>query len=544
MKSVRRTLRNAGLLAVAVLHSSLAQAQQGPTISVTQPPRATIVESDGTIRPQLLVPRDAKLEEARTLIQDAMQQLRSSRSAMSPDTAEPEGSLPEVRRAIAVATSSRRLRAGAPVESKSLDAFTPGAIIGGLLGLQGALDHLLGNVDAIITGQLYTIRNQLAAATSDLNEVFRERLDQAFDRFDAEEQQLLTQAHVLQDNMTAALADLEQTGFEHAQLLLCDAAVMAANTHLLSIDLGFLNKPKPPDILCLETPIVRDLGSHHERLLQFRGVNLLPNGEYPASRLRVVSSAADLPLLTAGGQTAVQVPLPGGLNGDFNDTKPRGDFVGVVDFSWEKVSEERRWMFLIRPFVVRSISVQITPTVDAPVYSTKSDTCYVHADGGSFGSNIADKDCQILTDQNARVMACRQSGPTTANGTAGITQGPSQTLTTCSWHLRAESGSFYGAGAWYGMNIYLDQRKVETVTAPTYNWNAVVNQGTQGAEVKYDASLLPPESTHIRYSYTVTIIENTGALFVLSNTTPSNPGIGSAVIDASGQLTITLNRPM
>jgi len=86
-------------------------------------------------------------------------------------------------------------------------------------------------------------------------------------------------------------------------------------------------------------------------------------------------------------------------------------------------------------FLVRSVNVEITPTIDQTVTQTKSDICYVYAQGGSLSSNEESTTCSLKADKDGDVVACRNGAVTTASGDGGVQHGPDQGAGSCEWSL-------------------------------------------------------------------------------------------------------------
>jgi hypothetical protein len=424
------------------------------------------------------------------------------------------------------------------------ELLTPANVIGGFVGFQPIIDELLNRADALATSQLFAMRTHITATIADLNVVFRTNLNDAYANLSALQKDAFSRAQVMLSDTNRALNELQATTFREAANLICDTSVSLANfpIKLISINL-FQKKVIPPDIVCLRSPDVRDAGTLHEQLLKFRGVNLNPNEEYPQATLTIPSQPQyNYSLSTAGGNTVILMPLPGGLNGTHDDLKLRGDLVAQVDFNWAKANKLRRWFFILKPFLVRSIEVSITPLLEQTTYSTKTDSCYVNSEGGRRGGKEVRRTCLITVDDQGEAISCSNSGPTTQNGDSGIENGPLQGPGSCEWGVRAQS-SFLGAGAWYGMFIYMNQKSKSKIRGTTYRETFIMNQGNLGQVINYDPKLIPGNARTMDdgWEYTVTITDNTGNRYVLTETKPGDPKIGSAQIDQkSGKITLTL----
>ncbi len=191
----------------------------------------------------------------------------------------------------------------------------PASIILGMTLLQNTIDGALDRADEIATSQLFALREHLAISIQDMNVVFKDRLNQTFDKLTEREQVAVNTAMQLSYDTQIALDDLENKGFAHASDLLCQAAVAAAQLNLLPI---FKRAPSP-DLLCITTPYIRDAGTLHERFLTFRGISLRKGGDYPDASLIIPTPDKHFTLPAAGGDTIIQMPLPGGINGGSGD---------------------------------------------------------------------------------------------------------------------------------------------------------------------------------------------------------------------------------
>lgn len=423
------------------------------------------------------------------------------------------------------------------------ELVTPVQVIGSLTAFQPVLDEILNQAGAFATSQMFAMRTHLAATIADLNVVFKNNMDDLYDKLSAAQKEALSRAQVMLTDMQRSLLELQQRTFESVANLLCDSSAMLANFPVKLVSLNLLRKKVSPDIICLLSPEVRDKGTLHEQLLRFRGVNLNAEEEYPQATLTIPSQPQfNFSLSTAGGNSILLMPLPGGLNGSYNDTSLRGDLVAKIDFSWGKTNKMRRWFFILRPFIVRSIHVSITPLIEQTSYSTKTDSCYVNSEGGIKGGKEQRRTCLITVDKGAETVSCANSEPTTQNSDSGIAEGPLQGPGSCTWVIRAKSSRF-GAGAWYGMFTYLNQKSKSRFLGPTYHESFILNQGNTGQVVTYPANLIPRDARPIEagWQYTVTIIDNTGNRFVLTESNPSDSRIGHATLDqTNGKITLDL----
>ncbi len=425
-------------------------------------------------------------------------------------------------------------------------ALTPVVAIGALVGLQGVVDQLLDHATAMISSQLFALRSHLAATISDANVVFRDRMNETFDRLNEQQQKALLGVQALASQTETALQKLERDGFQSASDLLCQATVDQANYPLKLIDLHLFGTRQPaPDIVCLAHPEIHDAGGQHEQLIEFRGVRLLPKGEYPNALLTIPGKPdVSLPLPTAGGNTVIQLPLPGGLNGTFDDASPRGTLIALASFSWPGQSRGRRWFLEIQPFLVRTIDVVLTPQVDVVTYSTKTFDCYVRSGGGGLFSGGEQRNtCTLTVDPTGTAIACEIDHETTHNGDAGIANGPLLGPGSCEVGVRAKSGGLFSGSAWHGVLLRMTQKIVIRTAGPQYHTTWLMNQGTGSATVTYPLAL-PPGASLVpgSFQFAVTITTNAGDQFVLTDTQGSDPRIGSATI-VGNTLTVQINDP-
>lgn len=547
--------RASGVLAITITMAILLQpalvAAQGQVLPpASANPSLRGEASDGT--PVLLVPYDAAVERLDNEIRKAVNELRAQRAAGANALVRPLGATEllsgadpdELAQALSLVYSraSAQGRAGAG-NAALTDLLTPAVLVAGFAGLQSTIDELLNHADAIATSQLFAMRSHVAATVADLNVVFRNNMDDAYEKLGELQRKAFSQAQAMLNDTTRALKEMQESTFEHAANLLCDLTAQMANFPVKLISFNLLPKrAAATDMLCLYTPEVRDAGSLHEQLLRFRGVNLTPGGEYADATLSIPSQPdKKFSLSTAGGNTILMMPMPGGINGDYNDVRLRGDLVAQVEFAWAKANQRRRWLFMLKPFLVRSVEVSITPLVERPVYSTKADGCYVYAKGGSLASREESQTCTITVDQGAEAVACEQSEPTTHLGDAGISSGPLQGPGSCQWVLRAKSEPRFGKSAWHGINIYLRQRAKEQLRGMEYRSAMTLNQGNNSAVFTYDMNLVPSGARIVegQYWYTVTITDNTGNRYQLTESKPSDSRIGTSTMDR-GKLTISL----
>lgn len=420
-------------------------------------------------------------------------------------------------------------------------ALTPSAVTTTLMSIELMLDDLLNRVGSTISSQLFSMRNHVAATISDINVVFRDRMNDAYDKLNEQQRQALDRAMLLASDAQASLEKLASEGAYAASDLLCQSTVNFANYPNTLVGLGLpLERCFATDVACLSKIDVRDTGSPNiEQLLQFRGVNLLPGGEYPNAKLLINRSSIDVP--TAGGKGVVQVPLPGGINGAPGDLSLRGPLMGRIDFSWPKNAIERRWFFELKPYQVRRVEVDFSFTIEGPVRSVRDQRCEVDAPGGSFGAREEFATCTIVPDASDKsIERCEEFPPWSANGDAGI-RNRSFTLGACTWELRAKSKPLWGAGAWYRFIGRAHQVRKERIPGPSFVAAKTLNQNESGWVIDYPVGEIPGEYSLIpgTHRYTVTITTNEGRQVILTEAKPADPNVGSAIV-VDKRLTITL----
>ncbi len=442
-------------------------------------------------------------------------------------------------------TSKAIARQKLPIRQRSTDERifvavpAAGAIVATLLGIDSMLDDLLNQVKSEVSSALFSLRSHVAATASDLNVMFKNRMDEAFDKLSAQEQKTLTAAQVLAANTQAALEKLEKDGYERSSDLICQTNAGFANFSL-GLPIGRL---LPPDLLCLKELDVRDAGPRHEQLLTFRGIHLLLNEEYPSAKITVAGQGIET--TTGGGDSILQVPLPGGINGEPNDLSLRGDRIALVEFAWTKPARSRRWLFTLKPYLVRSLDATLTPTILGPVRKQKTQSCYVAAGGGSWGSNHEFADCTILADDGWEVESCLEGPSFVSNGDAGI-RNRLFSAGACQWSLYATSEHHFGAGASYGFEGRAMLKKNTTMSGKPYESRVVINQGDMGTSFTYPTDYVPPEYTILQglgdWTWQVDYFDNSGRHARLTDTQPSAPGIGVASM-GNIVLTVTLQGP-
>jgi hypothetical protein len=193
-----------------------------------------------------------------------------------------------------------------------------------LISIEQILDDLLNRANSMVSSQLFAMRSHVAATVSDINVVLKDRMQDGYDKLNEQQRQVLDRAMLLANEAQASLDKLVKDGAFAASDLLCQTTVNFANYPNTIVGLGLpFERCFSPDILCLSSLEVRDVGTPQaEQMLQFRGVNLLPNNEYADATLLLSGKETNLP--TAGGKSVLQLPLPGGLNGKSGDTSLRG----------------------------------------------------------------------------------------------------------------------------------------------------------------------------------------------------------------------------
>lgn len=432
----------------------------------------------------------------------------------------------------------------------------PASVLTALIGIDQILGPMLDALQANAVDQVFALKGFISTAITDLNVVFKGRINETFDNLTATEKEAVTQAQLLSYTAASSLEKLQSEGFQNAQNALCDATAMMANFPPKLIELSLIpTRPPQSDILCLYTPAVRDPGGPQETLLRFRGINLFPNGQYPTTSLMISSRPGQTSTLaTAGGATTLLVALPGGLNGDireatWKDTSiVRGDLLAQLEFAWGGSARPLRWLVQVKPYLIQRVFVRSRPRVEQPVYTLKSDGCYVNAPGGKFSGQLRYATCTLSADPdpdgNTTQAGCWEGGVTTANGDAGIDKRDFSSLTSCSWSLHAHSAGFWGAGAWYGIITVLRQRTVRRIPGPETQAELIIRQNQAVPPIEYDASALPFEAKTIdgTWQFEVRVVDNTGREYILTDQTPADPGVGAAAIDQrTGRVSVTLN---
>lgn len=410
-----------------------------------------------------------------------------------------------------------------------------------LLSIEQMLDDLLNRANSMISSQLFAMRSHVAATVSDINVVLKDRMQDTYDKLNEQQRQALDRAMLLASEAQASLDKLAKEGAFAAGDLLCQTTVNFANYPNTIVGLGLpFERCFAPDILCLSSLEVRDVGTPKaEQMLQFRGINLMPNSEYADATLLV--SGKEMKLPTAGGKSLLQLPLPGGINGEPGDTSLRGPLMARVDFNWPKNQVARRWFFELKPFQVRSIEVTFAFQIEGPVRTIREQPCHVEADGGSWGAREEYKTCTILPDSADKSIEKCEEGPViSANGDAGI-RNRLFSLGACTWELRAKSKGMYGAGAWYGFMGRAHQVSNQRIVGPAFVGNKVLNQNEKTWVIDYPEHLISNEYRIIAgtHRYNVTISDNEGNTITLTEARPADVKFGSAVV-VGKRLTITL----
>lgn len=409
---------------------------------------------------------------------------------------------------------------------------TPGAVTTTLIGIELLLDDLLNRANSAASSALFAMRGHVAASAADLNVMFKNRMDEAFDRLSEEEQKVLTTAQVLAAQADQTIREVTERGFEESANLVCSTTVGLANFNPLS-------RLFPPDIVCMKEHHVRDAGPNMEKILTFLGVNLLPHGSYPSSRIEVAGKTVTA--VTAGGNSILLLPLPGGLNGTPNDLSLRGERITQVEFTWQDPKTTRRWIFPLRPYLVRAIDVTMVPLIKGPIRQPKSQTCYVRAPGGTMGSREEYATCTIAADDGWTIEQCQESPPTTSTSRAGI-RNRLFTPGSCQWEMVAKTEGLWKGGEWYGFIGTAIQKNNETVRGTPFQARSVINQGNTSAVFTYPQDFVPSEYSilHGDWWYTVHYQDNEGREHTFTQAQPTTPRIGTTTMQ-QGQLTITLN---
>jgi hypothetical protein len=420
--------------------------------------------------------------------------------------------------------------------------LTPLAVIVGLKMLQDTIDHALDRADEIATSQLFAMRTHVAMSIQDMNVMFRDRMNQTFDKLKQTEQVAINAAVQLTNESLVAIDRLEAKGYLDASDLLCQSAVAMANFNLLPL----FKRTPPPDIMCLKTPYVRDSGTLHERFLTFRGVSLRKGGDYPDAHLVVPTAEKNFNLPAGGGDTVLQIPLPGGINGGPDDIKPRGSLTALAEFNWnqgegDKPKLKARWMFTIDPYLVNSLDVSVTPKIRQATYLNKSQQFYVQADGGE--TNTAT--WGIPVDNGGEAVDC-WFVVNTKVGDSGVTNGPLRTPGGCEITAIARGPGHGQGGGSFGITLFIREKFLNEIAGPTWREiKHIVNQTQAEAVFTYDKTLIPQDSEVIDYDFDwrVDIHRNTEDQFTLTTSNKSDQRIGTATMDTNGNLTVKFNDP-
>jgi hypothetical protein len=418
--------------------------------------------------------------------------------------------------------------------------LTPILVTTSLLSIQSMLDDLMNRLGSTVSSQLFAMRGHVAATVADLNVIFKDRMQELYDNLHEAEQTALDRAQLMAAQATAALEKLQKEGFAAVSDALCQTTANFANYPNTVVGLGLpIERCFAPDILCLSNIDVRDTGTaSSEQILQFRGVNLLPNGEYANATLLVSGQIKELP--TGGGKSILQMPLPGGINGKPNDLTFRGPLFSRINFSWPKNDVERRWFFALKPYLVRSLEVKLVPTIEGPVRSPKDQACDVSAKGGSFNPREEFATCTIPADADKSIERCEEAAITSQNGDAQI-RNRLFTVGACQWELRAKSEPRWGKGAWLSFIGRAHQIMKRRIPGAPYTSGSILNSTSSTAVFEYPTNLVPSEYKIIsgRYSYTVRYVDNEGKERIFTEADPVDPKIGSAIMQGD-RLTVTL----
>jgi hypothetical protein len=426
-------------------------------------------------------------------------------------------------------------------EAAKMSALSGIAVTTTLMSIETILDDLLNRANSMISSQLFAMRSHVAATISDINVAMRDQMQDGYDKLNEQQRQMLDRAMLLADQAQRSLDKLASEGAFAASDLLCQTTVNFANYPNTIIGLGLpFERCFAPDILCLSSLEVRDVGTPQaEQMLQFRGVNLMPNDEYADATLLVGGKQLGLP--TAGGKSILQMPLPGGLNGKVGDTSLRGPLMARVDFNWPNNEVARRWFFELKPFAVRSVDVTFGFEIEGPVRTIREQQCEVSAPGGTFGGREETATCTIVPDDTKKsIESCEESPPSSANGDAGI-RNRLFSVGACTWELHARSKPYYGAGAWYVFNGRAHQVAKQRIPGPNFTGIKILNQNEKSWVIDYPVNLVPSEYQIIegRARYNAIITDNEGNTITLTEAKPSDPKFGSATVIGK-RLTINL----
>jgi hypothetical protein len=211
-----------------------------------------------------------------------------------------------------------------------------------------------------------------------------------------------------------------------------------------------------------------------------------------------------------------------------------------VDLNWPKNDVNRKWLFELKPYQVRSIDVTLSFDIEGPVRTIKEQPCHVKADGGSLGSREETATCTILPDSTDKSIERCEDVVTNQRGDAQIRNRLFSTG-ACTWELHAKSEAFYGKGAWLDFIGRAYQIFKRRVNGPSFVGNKVLNQNEHSWVIDYPENIVPSEYKIIEGTshYNVVITTNEGKQITLTEAKPVDPEFGSAIV-VGKKLSITL----
>jgi hypothetical protein len=561
-----------GVLAISLVlfpRSSHAVGEYTLSSNVRLPPLARTAPTGERLH---LIGRNETLTRFQQVVRSEVARYRAAegRVALAANQEPPEAEVVDAIERIIPSREDASLRTQVSDDSRAIvaAALSPAMVIGGLVGLKtvldGVIDGALENLDRRLTSQLVGLRGHVAGSIRDLELAFGNQLNVALDKLTKTQISVLNSVTVTTSELTGALENLQNQITAALLDSVCQLTIALADIRLL--DLGF-KRALPPDLSCMFPSFVMDPGPNHDQILTFRGVRLRPNGIYPRVTIYAPTSDRAYSTPVAGGDRAIQAPLAGGINGAPNDVSPRGEMVVLAQLDWpvENLAEldlskttlfcaefpflfcrripsthilPLRWMFVLEPYIVRTVRVRITPLIREDVVSTKSKTCYISTD--QFGDDGGSFTCEITSDLGNSVVDCSAVETTKAGGARF--EGPDTQTGSCAYRMYVDSRSgfwrFKGGRNWLGIEVSIHQKGQREVSGATYEQTMVVNQSTQSAVFQYPAGLNSSPVIDWGNSWQVDITTNTGRDLVLTNSDPVHGGT-RATINNAGQLTIS-----
>jgi hypothetical protein len=413
--------------------------------------------------------------------------------------------------------------------------WTPMAVTGALQGVQSLLDEVIDRVGLTASSTMYSMRGHLAATIADMDVIFADQMDTTIDQLSAERRETLQAVMVMANDAERAMREFQAAGFESASDLLCQTTVNFANYPNTVIGLGLpLERCFAPDVLCQKPIVVRDGGSTRtEQLIQFRGVNLLPNGEYADASVSVAGSEIKLP--TAGGKTVLQLPLTGGLNGDRDDDSFRGPLTTRIDFVWPRNNISRRWFLELLPYRVKSVSVRFAPKIEGRIPKHKTQTFQTRQDG----KGQREETHVITNDNDHRIDRCSYSEISVIN--KAQVRNVSQSAGSCSFVLWAKGN--YGKNSRITIRATAHQSRKEEVQGQYQVEQRRVSGPGGSISFSYNSPELVPPGFSIKagtMDFILEYIDNEGRSIVLTDERPAHPDVGTVVSSDDG-LVLTFN---